>query len=125
MPIRSKTLDVTRRHYGAATTKPLQHRRDVAVLCKMYKILKHGAPHITTLRQPWATPHPYSTRDAHKRDQQLIVPFARTETFSRSFLPRYSRLWNRIVRQIDIHQATTLHIFKCAVNAWLMPSGHN
>ncbi|KAG0720794.1 hypothetical protein GWK47_047720 [Chionoecetes opilio] len=54
-----------------------------------------------------------------------LFPFARTETFSRSFLPRYSRLWNRIVRQIDIHQATTLHIFKCAVNAWLMPSGHN
>ncbi|KAG0726503.1 hypothetical protein GWK47_036407 [Chionoecetes opilio] len=72
-----------------------------------------------------ATPHPYSTRDAHKRDQQLSVPFARTETFFRSFLPRYSRLWNRVVRQTDMHQAATLHIFKCAVNAWLMPSRHN
>ncbi|KAG0705267.1 hypothetical protein GWK47_024537 [Chionoecetes opilio] len=50
-------------------------------------------------------------------DQQLIVTFARTETFFRSFLPRYSRLWNRIVRQTDIHQAATLHIFKCSVNA--------
>ncbi|KAG0714596.1 hypothetical protein GWK47_013810 [Chionoecetes opilio] len=76
-------------------------------------------------RQPWATPHPYATRDAHKRGQQLIVPFARTETFFRSFLPRYSRLWNRVVRQTDMHQAATLHIFKCAVNAWLMPSRHN
>ncbi|KAG0714196.1 hypothetical protein GWK47_014579 [Chionoecetes opilio] len=86
---------------------------------------QQGAPHLAILRQPWATPHPYSTRDANKRDQQLIVPFARTATFFRSFLPRYSRLWNRVVRQTDMHQAATLHIFKCAVNAWLMPSGHN
>ncbi|KAG0727448.1 hypothetical protein GWK47_004009 [Chionoecetes opilio] len=104
---------------------PLQHRRDVAGLCVTYKILKQGAPHLAILRQPWATPHPYSTRDANKRDQQLIVPFARTATFFRSFLPRYSRLWNHVVRQTDMHQAATLHIFKCAVNAWLMPSGHN
>ncbi|KAG0722988.1 hypothetical protein GWK47_043479 [Chionoecetes opilio] len=84
------------------------------------------APHTSLYsREPWATPHPYSTRDANKRDQQLIVPFARTATFFRSFLPRYSRLWNRVVRQTDMHQAATLHIFKCAVNAWLMPSGHN
>ncbi|KAG0725679.1 hypothetical protein GWK47_038127 [Chionoecetes opilio] len=89
------------------TSHPLQHRRDVAGLCVTYKILKQGAPHLAILRQPWATPHPYSTRDANKRDQQLIVPFARTATFFRSFLPRYSRLWNRVVRQTDMHQAAT------------------
>ncbi|KAG0722806.1 hypothetical protein GWK47_043876 [Chionoecetes opilio] len=93
-----------------APLQPLQHRRDVAGLCVTYKILKQGAPHLAILRQPWVTPHPYSTRDAHKRDQQLIVPFARTATFFRSFLPRYSRLWNRVVRQTDMHQAATLHI---------------
>ncbi|KAG0725877.1 hypothetical protein GWK47_037740 [Chionoecetes opilio] len=107
-----------------ALLQPLQHRRDVAGLCVMYKILKQGVPHLATLRQPWATPHSYSTRDAHKRDQQLIVPFARTETFFRSFLPRYSRLWNRVVRQTDMHQAATLHIFKCApiwkLKPWLV-----
>ncbi|KAG0715828.1 hypothetical protein GWK47_011047 [Chionoecetes opilio] len=108
-----------------APLQPLQHRRDVAGLCVTYKILKQGALHLATLRQPWATPHSYSTRDAHKRDQQLIVPFARTETFFRSFLPRYSRLWNHVVRQTDMHQAATLHLFKCAVNAGLMPSGYN
>ncbi|KAG0720419.1 hypothetical protein GWK47_006775 [Chionoecetes opilio] len=100
-----------------APLQPLQHRRDVAGLCVTYKILKQGAPHLATLRQPWATPHSYSTRDARKRDQQLIVPFARTDTFFRSFLPRYSRLWNRVVRQTDMHQAATLHIFKCAMLA--------
>ncbi|KAG0726423.1 hypothetical protein GWK47_036623 [Chionoecetes opilio] len=97
-----------------APLQPLQHRRDVAGLCVTYKILKQGAPHLATLRQPWATPHSYSTRDAPQEDPQLIVPFARTETFFRSFLPRYSRLWNRVVRQTDMHQAATLHIFKCA-----------
>ncbi|KAG0714565.1 Protein amalgam [Chionoecetes opilio] len=100
--------------HAARPPTALQHRRDVAGLCVTYKILKQGAPHLAILRQPWATPHPYSTRDANKRDQQLIVPFARTATFFRSFLPRYSRLWNRVVRQTDMHQAATLHIFKCA-----------
>ncbi|KAG0716762.1 hypothetical protein GWK47_008925 [Chionoecetes opilio] len=115
------------KHCAAQLAAPVTDifQRDVAGLCVTYKILKQGAPHLAILRQPWATPHPYSTRDANKRDQQLIVPFARTATFFRSFLPRYSRLWNRVVRQTDMHQAATLHIFKCAVNAWLMPSGHN
>ncbi|KAG0712348.1 hypothetical protein GWK47_018681 [Chionoecetes opilio] len=111
-----------------APLQPLQHMRDVARLCVTYKILKQSVPHLATLLQPcwqWATPHPYSTRDAQMREQQLIVPFARTETFFRSYLPRYSRLLNRIVRQTDIHPAATFHILKCAVNAWLMPSGDN
>ena len=99
--------------------QPLQHRRNVAGLCATYKIHREGAPHLTTLRQPWATPHPHVTRDTHKKEQQLIVPFARTETFLRSFLPRYTRLWNSLVRQTNIHHSATLQTFKCAVNVWL------
>ena len=97
----------------------LQHRRDVAGLCATYKIHKEAAPHLAPLRQPWATPHPHATRDALTKEQQLVVPFARTETFLRSFLPRYTRLWNCLVRQTNIHQSATLQTFKCAVNAWL------
>ncbi len=100
--------------------QPLQHRRDVAGLCTIYKIHRDGAPHLATLRQPWATPHPYTTRDAHTREQQLYVPFARTEIFLRPFLPRYTRLWNSVVRQTNIHHAATLQTFKCAVSAWMV-----
>ena len=98
----------------------LQHRRDVAGLCAIYKIHRESAPHLAKLRQPWATPIPHATRDAHTREHQLTVPFSRTETFLRSFIPRYTRLWNTVVRQTDIHLAATLQSFKCAVNAWLM-----
>ncbi|KAG0722234.1 hypothetical protein GWK47_044884 [Chionoecetes opilio] len=56
---------------------------------------------------------------------KLIVPFARTATFFRFFLPRYSRLWNHVVRQTTCTRPPNSNIFKCAVNAWLMPSGHN
>ena len=99
--------------------QPLQHRRDVAGLCAIFKIHREGAQHLSALRQPWAAPHPHSTRDAQTRDQQLTVPFARTETFLRSFVPRYTRLWNNLVRQSDIHEAPALQKFKSDVNKWL------
>ena len=99
--------------------QPLQHRRDVAGLCAIFKIHREGAQHLSALRQPWAAPHSHSTRDARTRDQQLTVPFARTETFLRSFVPRYTRLWNNLVRQSDIHEAPALQKFKSDVNKWL------
>ena len=110
-----------RHHYNSNSPhlQTLQHRRDVSGLCATYKIHRQGATHLPALLQPWATPHPHSTRDAHTRAQQL-VPFARTETFLRTVVPRYTRLWNHLVKQTDIHQAATLHSFKYTVNVWLM-----
>ena len=99
--------------------QPLQHRRDVAGLCATYKIHREGAPHLSALRQPWATPHPHGTRDA-RTGEQLTVPFARTETFLRSFVPRYTRLWNTVVKNSDIHTAPTLQKFKSDANKWLI-----
>ena len=98
--------------------QPLQQRRDVAGLCATYKIHREGAQHLSALRQPWATPHSHFTRDAHT-SEQLAVPFARTETFLRSFVPRYTRLWNNLVKDTAIHKAPTLQNFKCAANNWL------
>ncbi|XP_045124037.1 uncharacterized protein LOC123511993 [Portunus trituberculatus] len=102
----------------APLLQPLQHRRDVAGLCATYKIHKEGAPHLSALRQPWAAPHPHSTREACT-ENHLTVPFARTETFLRSFVPRYTRLWNNLVSDTDIHKAPTLQKFKCKANKWL------
>ena len=105
--------------------QPLQHRRDVAGLSAVFKIHRVRAPHLSSLRQPWAAPHSHVTRDSHTRDQQqLTVPFARTETYLRSFLPRYTRLWNSQVRQTDIHQTAALQAYKSAVNKWLMNNVH-
>ncbi|XP_045105136.1 uncharacterized protein LOC123500494 [Portunus trituberculatus] len=101
------------------TMQPLQQRRDVAGLCVIYKTHKQGAPHLTALRQPWAQPHGHTTRAATSRVHQLVVPFARTETFLRSFLPRYTRMWNHLVMQTQLHYTTSLHTFKSAANAWI------
>ncbi|KAG0714935.1 hypothetical protein GWK47_013117 [Chionoecetes opilio] len=49
----------------------------------------------------------------------LIVPFARTETSLRSFLPRYTRMWSRMVQQTQLHSTSSLQTFKSAVNAWI------
>ncbi|KAG0700304.1 hypothetical protein GWK47_025622 [Chionoecetes opilio] len=59
----------------------------------------------------------HSTRAAHNIDHQVTVPFARTDL--RSFLPRYGRLWNTLVRQTDLHLTTSMHAFKSGVNGWL------
>jgi len=99
--------------------QPLQQRRDVAGLCVIYKTHKQSAPHLTALRQPWSQPHGHATRVAATGDDQLVVPFARTETFLRSFLPRYTRMWNHLVQQTQLHRTTSLHTFKSAVNAWI------
>ncbi|KAG0712820.1 hypothetical protein GWK47_017590 [Chionoecetes opilio] len=99
--------------------QPLQQRRDVAGLCVVYKTHKQHVPHLAALRQPWARPHGHTTRTAATRDHQLIVPFARTETSLRSFLPRYTRMWNRMVQQTQLHSTSSLQTFKSAVNAWI------
>ncbi|KAG0710822.1 hypothetical protein GWK47_022007 [Chionoecetes opilio] len=99
--------------------QPLQQRRDVAGLCVVYKTHKQHVPHLAALRQPWARSHGHTTRTAATRDHQLIVPFARTETSLRSFLPRYTRMWNRMVQQTQLHSTSSLQTFRSAVNAWI------
>ncbi|KAG0693341.1 hypothetical protein GWK47_027544 [Chionoecetes opilio] len=91
--------------------QPLQQRRDVAGLCVVYKTHKQHVPHLAALRHPWARPHRHTTRTAATRDHQLIVPFARTETSLRFFLPRYIRMWNRIVQQTQLHSTSSLQTF--------------
>ncbi|KAG0722335.1 hypothetical protein GWK47_006092 [Chionoecetes opilio] len=81
----------------------LQQRRNIAELCVVYKTHKQHVPYLAVLRQPWARPHGHTTRAAAIRDHQLIIPFARTETSLRSFRPRYTRMWYRMVQQTQLH----------------------
>ncbi|KAG0718179.1 hypothetical protein GWK47_052957 [Chionoecetes opilio] len=87
-----------------------KHRRDVAGLC-VTKNPQAGRLAPRTPPAAWATP-PHTPPGTPKRTKQLTVPFARTETFFHPFLPRYSGLWNRVVRQTDApgRQNSTLQL---------------
>ncbi|KAG0717051.1 hypothetical protein GWK47_055227 [Chionoecetes opilio] len=100
---------------AAQIIQPLQQRRDVAGMCVMYKAHRMQLLQLAELRlNPRARPS-HATRAAHNIDHQVTVPFARTEHYLRSFLPRYGRLWNTLVRQTDLHLTTSLHAFKSAL----------
>ncbi|KAG0725741.1 hypothetical protein GWK47_038033 [Chionoecetes opilio] len=105
---------------AAQIIQPLQQRRDVAGMCVMYKAHRvQTFPQLAELGpQPTDQALPlYPCGPQHRH--QVTVPFARTEHYLRSFLPRYGRLWNTLVRQTDLHLTTSMHAFKSGVNAWL------
>ena len=95
----------------------LQHRRNVAGLCVLYKVNVLHNRHLAPL-QLHAASSSYNTRGAAVTGYELEIPFARTEQYLRSFLPKYSRLWNRMVQDIDLHPIKSMQQFKAAVHAW-------
>ncbi|KAG0723089.1 hypothetical protein GWK47_043294 [Chionoecetes opilio] len=68
--------------------------------CAACTRLQEAAPKLAELRlNPRGKALPF-TRAAHNIDHQVTVHFARTD-IPRSFLPRYGRLWNTLVRKTD------------------------
>ncbi|KAG0720251.1 hypothetical protein GWK47_048893 [Chionoecetes opilio] len=110
---------------AAHIIQPLQQRRDVAGMCVMYKADRMQLLQLAELRlNPRARPS-HATRVAHNIDRQVTVPFARTEHYLRSFLPRYGRLWNTLVRQTDLHLTTSMPLQigrKCLAASGTNPS---
>ncbi|KAG0715596.1 hypothetical protein GWK47_011554 [Chionoecetes opilio] len=88
-------------------------------MCVMYKIHRMQLLHLAELRLNPRAPPFHATLAAHNIDHQVTVPFAKTEHYLRSFLPRYGRLWNTLVCQTDLHLTTSLHAFKSGAKAWL------
>ncbi|KAG0725585.1 hypothetical protein GWK47_038367 [Chionoecetes opilio] len=118
---RAQRLDSDKRpHHAPDSFQPLQKRRDVAGLCVMHKALNLHTPHLAAIKLPRPPPPLHSTRVAPHRQEQVTVPFSRTEHHLRSFLPRYGRLWNQLVHQTDLHHHASLQDFKRGVNSWLM-----
>ena len=118
---RAQRLVNTKQHQHLPDSfQPLQERRDVAGLCVMYKTLNLHTPHLAALKPPSPTLTLHSTRAAPHRQEQVTVPFSRTEHHLRSFQPRYSRLWNKMTQDTDLHQHSSLQHFKRGVNTWLM-----
>ena len=95
--------------------QPLQHRRNVAGLCVFYKIYVLRVSHLMTLSLPTARSF-YNTRSASAVGYEIEIPFARTEQYLRSFLPKYSRMWNRIIQNVDLHHINSMQQFKAAVH---------
>lgn len=100
--------------------QPLQHRRDVAGLCVMYKVHKLSNRHLAALRLRSAPLTGYNTRTSYSANHGLQVPFARTEQYLRSFHPRFCRLWNNVVRHVDLDEVRSLQQFKSAVHQWML-----
>ncbi|XP_063590131.1 uncharacterized protein LOC134767011 [Penaeus indicus] len=115
-----RRAEATIRYKTRQTLQPLQHRRNVGGLCIMYKFNVVQTPHLSKLRLP--TPHDssYNIRGGRERQEQVCVPFARTQFHLRSFLSRYERLWSHMVRITSLHHATSRQQFKSRVNIWLL-----
>ena len=102
--------------------QPLQHRREVAALCVLYKAHRQNIPHLAALRlEPGLEPGTaalHNTRNSSTRGQELQVPFGWTEQYLRSFHPKYANLWNDMVQQTTLHHLPTMQAFKSAVHRW-------
>ena len=117
---RAQRLVWSKRPQANDLFQPLQVRRDVSGLCVMFKAHNQNTPHLAALKLPRPCLTQRTTRAVPHQQDQVTVPFSRTEHHRRSFLPRYSRLWNQLVRSSDLHTGTSLQQFKEGVNSWLM-----
>ena len=102
---------------------PLSHRRNLVGMCVMYKVHKLGVPHLSSLRCDAATTTQRRTRRAN--ESLLRVPPSRSEQHLRTFLPKFTRLWNCMMLTTDLKDSETLQMFKEGVHRWLQESEGN
>ena len=95
--------------YEDLNWSPLDVRRKTHCLTLMYKILNGQTPdHLQT-----PIPNRQNDQGRHLRSvtRNLIpIPFARTETYRRSFIPNAIRLWNNLDQRI--RASPSLEVFK-------------
>ena len=96
----------------------LQHRRNVSGLCVYYKIQIQGASHLINLKLPPARPS-YETRNSRNYQYKVQIPFCRTETHLRSFIPKYARMWNEIISDFPSDKLRSMELFKKEINKYL------
>ena len=98
----------------------LQHRRNVSGLCVFYKAQIQKAAHLSELQVPRALRGIHGTRGAVRSDYELEVPFARTEQYLRSYIPRMTRVWNRFIRDVDMRLIHSMQQFKASAHVWCL-----
>ena len=77
------------RHLLKLGWKPLRDRRDASTLC----LFNLGLNHLANI--PRSNLSQGSSHSRYMHNKHFHVPFARTNIFKLSFLPRAIRLWNR------------------------------
>jgi hypothetical protein len=91
----------------------LQSRRRIHCLCLMYKIVNGNAPQYLKALIPVR----YQPDGMHSlrsfANEEIRAPFARTESFTRSFLLYTIKLWNEL--DIETRHLPTLDSFKLAL----------
>ena len=78
--------------------QPLSVRRDQHVLCFFYKIVNNLSPQY--LKDILTEIDEHSTNYGLRSRSNIRVPFARTETYRRSFFPNAIRKWNKLPENI-------------------------
>ena len=105
-----------------SSLQPLQHRRDVAGMCVMYKVHVMDTEHLRPLRQ---APRPVvrltRAATADSTSHALKEPRCNTLHYQLQFIPTYTRMWNDFVTtRPDAKMALgNMNRFKSAVNTWL------
>ena len=89
---------------------PLTTRRNHHCLFFMYKVLHLQTPYYLKNLLPQRTLLPDGRNLRSDANDLLPVPFARTESFRRSFFPYCIRMWNKVEK--DIRDKPTLNTFK-------------
>ena len=96
----------------------LWHRRNVAALCMLYKIRANEC-HPLHQRLPRAYVAPRALRHHNRRHQHQLSPVhCRTTQYQRAFVPRISRLWNDLGREVVFDEG--LQRFKTSANRSLL-----
>ena len=103
---------------------PLQHRRDASGFCVFYKCYILQAEHLSAVRLPTTTRIRQDTRATRGTEYEFHIPFARTEQYLRTFAPRFSRIWNKMIRDVDLQLIHSLQQFKAAAYEWNLRNLH-
>ena len=96
----------------------LQHRRNVAALCMLYKVRANAAhPLNSRLPLPYMAPRPLR-RHAQQHAHQLSAVHSRTSQYQRTFVPEISRLWNSLGQTVTFEEG--LQKFKTTAHRYLL-----
>ena len=101
------------------TLQQLQYRRNVSATCVFYRVHKMGVGHLHSLRGTKAIPLAHNLRRSSRREEEISVSRLRTEQHLRSFVRKYTRMWNFLVQETSLKSLQTLQAFKSQTHRWL------
>jgi hypothetical protein len=88
----------------------LKDRRNHHCLSMMYKIVHGQTPQYLLDLLPQRQEIPGRRNLRSETNNQLLIPFTRTESFRRAFIPYSARLWNSLDK--NVRESPSLEIFK-------------